>query len=335
MKNRFFALENGPILEKHRTLEGTRNANRKDEILRAAVSAFVALSKPNIRDCNQIEDLAAPILSVATPQTKRFVAAALAESRSAPVRLVKLICAEPIEICATLLLRTPVLSAVDLVNIIGKQGKQHARVIAHRHHLPNDVIEALALVEDPLVIERVSRKDSEATDAYGKNQLKNIKPVSVDDAIGLLRGIMVDSAIPAPISSRPVESPMEVNTGRLVRLALNEDEGLFATAMADVCGLGYARALRLLRRPSSSELATVLRANSILTGDAYLICSVFYPAIATNRTEIRLFKDRFEAMGIEQASEMLRQWKADEISLELRRKGYNQDRNSQETAISG
>ena len=322
------------MLENHRTIEGQGKPNRKDEILRAAVSAFVALSKPNIRDCNQIEDLAAPILSIATPQTKRFVAAALAESRSAPVRLVKLICAEPVEICATLLLRTPVLSAVDLVNIIGRQGKLHARVIAQRHHLPNDVIEALALVEDPLVRERVSRKDNVDAGQDGKNPLKNIKPVSVDDAINLLREIMVDSAAPVLANLETIEPSIEMITARLVRLALNEEEGLFATAMADVCGVSYGRALKLLRRPSPSELATALRANSVLTGDAYLICSVFYPSIATNRTEIRLFKDRFEAMAVEQASEMLRQWKADEISIELRRKGYNQDSTTDETAIS-
>jgi uncharacterized protein (DUF2336 family) len=334
VKKRFFALENGPILENHRTIEGQGKPNRKDEILRAAVSAFVALSKPNIRDCNQIEDLAAPILSIATPQTKRFVAAALAESRAAPVRLVKLICAEPVEICATLLLRTPVLSAVDLVNIIGKQGKQHARVIAQRHHLPNDVIEALALIEDPLVRERISRNDDADAGVEGKSSLKNIKPVSVDDAINLLREIMVDSAAPVPANIETIEPTLDIVTARLVRLALNEEEGLFATAMADVCGVSYSRALKLLRRPSSSELATALRANSVLTGDAYLICSVFYPSIATNRTEIRLFKDRFEAMAGEQASEMLRQWKADEISIELRRKGYNQDSTAQDKAVS-
>jgi uncharacterized protein (DUF2336 family) len=334
VKKRFFALENGPILENHRTIEGQGKPNRKDEILRAAVSAFVALSKPNIRDCNQIEDLAAPIFGIATPQTKRFVAAALAESRAAPVRLVKLICAEPIEICATLLLRTPVLSAVDIVNIIGKQGKSYARVIAQRHHLPNDVIEALALVEDPLVRERVSRKDSAEVGLEGTSSLKNVKPVSVDDAINLLREIMVDSAGPMPANVEIVEPSLDMVTARLVRLALSEEEGLFATAMADVCSVSYARALKLLRRSSSSELATALRANSILTGDAYLICSVFYPSVATNRTEIRLFKDRFEAMAVEQASEMLRQWKADEISIELRRKGYNQDTTAEDTAIS-
>ena len=333
MKKRFFALERGSILENHRTIEGQSKPNRKDEILRAAVSAFVALSKPNIRDCNQIEDLAAPILSVATPQTKRFVAAALAESRAAPVGLVKRICAEPVEICATLLLCTPVLSAVDLVNIIGKQGKQHARVIAQRHHLPNDVIEALALIEDPMVRERVSRKDTAEVSSEGKNSLKNIKPVSVDDAINLLREIMVDSTAPVVANVETIELTADMITAKLVRLALNEEEGLFATAMADVCGVSYGRALKLLRRPSSSELATALRANSILTGDAYLICSVFYPPITTNRTEIRLFKDRFEAMAIEQASEMLRQWKADEISIELRRKGHNQDTSVEDTAI--
>ena len=144
-------------MPKHfRALEQQGLANRKDEILRAAISAFVALSKPNKRDCNQIEDLALPILPFASDQTKRFVCAALAENGSTPSNLVRRLCDESVEICAPLLLLSPVMTPIDLVAIIGRKGKEHARIIARRSHLPNDVIEALALVDDERVRARAA-----------------------------------------------------------------------------------------------------------------------------------------------------------------------------------
>ena len=329
-------MKNQHYLQNHRALENPKTANRKDDILRAAISAFVALSKPTIRDRNQIEDLAGPIFALASAQTKRFVAAALAESQFAPLSLVKAICASPIEICAPLLLRSPVLGPVDLVALIGRNGMSHARVISQRTHLPHDVIEALALVEDPIADERISRIAQSNVTAKDKSDLKNIKPVTVDDAIDLLRNIMSVSATSEQSAPEFVfsESAFVDPTERFIHLALNEDVGLFATALADASDITYARALKIVRRTAYSELSVALRANKVSLGNAYLICSLLFTSLSANRSDVRLFKDRYEALQPEKARDMLRQWKADDISLELRRKGANIDESLSAKAVS-
>lgn len=329
-------ITNQYYLRNNRALENPKTVDRKDDILRAAISAFVALRKPTVRDRNQIEDLAGPIFVIASAQTKRFVAAALAESQYAPLSLVKVICASPIEICAPLLLRSPVLGPVDLVALIGRNGISHARVISQRSHLPNDVIEALALVEDPIADERISRTLQSSVTTNDKTELNNIKPVTLDDAIDLLRNIMSVSAKSEHSTPEIIHSETTIfdRTERFIHLALNEEVGLFATALADASDISYARALKIVRRTAYSELSVALRAHSVGLGDAYLICSLLFTSISANRTDVRLFKDRYEALQPEKARDMLRQWKADDISLELRRKGENIDESISAKAIS-
>jgi uncharacterized protein (DUF2336 family) len=309
-----------------RALEQQGQANRKDEILRASVSAFVALSNPNRRDCNQIEDLALPILPFASEQTKRFICAALAENGSAPANLVRKLCDEPVEICAPLLLLSPVMSAIDLVAVIGRKGKHHARIIARRSHLPNDVIEALALVDDDKVRARAAGSN-EAADAIAAS---NLKPTTAAQARTLLAelAMSLNSTGPAsPFGSDVPETEQAPagNAARLVRLALHEDTGLFATAVADATGLTFGKVQRLVKRAVPGELSTVLRALDISVDAAFVISCTLNPQTGANRLEIRLFRDRFEQLDQEKAVETLRRWKADEITAEFKRRAVNSD----------
>ncbi len=318
-----------------RALEQQGQANRKDEILRAAISAFVALSKPNRRDCNQIEDLALPILPFASEQTKRFICAALAENGSAPGNLVRRLCDEPVEICAPLLLLSPVLAAIDLVAIIGRKGKHHARIIARRSHLPNDVIEALALVDDEKVRARAAGTPASAD----LNEASNLKPTTAAQARSLLADLAMSLNRAEAASSVDADAdaaePLTVgHAARLVRLVLHEDIGLFATAVADATGLTFGKVQRLVRRVATGELLTVLRALDVSVDAAFVISCALNPHIASSRLEIRLFRERFEHLDKDKAVDTLRRWKADEISVEFKRRAGNTDQaHAEETAL--
>ncbi len=310
-----------------RALEQPGHANRKDEILRASISAFVALSKPNKRDCNQIEDLALPILAFASDQTKRFVCAALAENASAPANLVRKLCDEPVEICAPLLLLSPVMTPIDLVAIIGRKGKDHARIIARRSHLPNDVIEALALVDDA----RVRARAAGSFDVADANSSSNIKPTTAAQARTLLAelAISLNKAEQAPLAANDLDDVEFAAAGidaKLIRLALHEESGLFATALADATGLSFGRTQRLVKRIASGELLTALRALGVSVDSAFVTVCALNPHIGSSKLEIRLFRDRFEQLDQDKAVETLRRWKADEISVEFKRRAVNSDR---------
>ena len=317
-------LDKGPFVPTHfRALEQPGNANRKDEILRASISAFVALSKPNKRDCNQIEDLTLPILPYASGQTKRFVCAALAESASAPQNLIRRLCDETADICAPLLLLSPVLTAIDLVSVIGRKGKEHARVIARRSHLPNDVIEALALVDDARTRARA------AGDAGESQTLTNVKPATAEQA----RALLAEMVLSIDERRTEVRAGAGVDTDpsghlaaeKLVRLALHEETGLLATALADISGLSFGRTQRILKRTASGEILTLLRALSVGVDKAFVIACALNPHTASSRLEIRLMRERFEQIDPEKAVDTVRRWKADEISVEFRRRAANAD----------
>lgn len=318
------------VTKPFRTLESGNPETRKDDILRAAITAFVGLSQPGKRDANQIEDLALSILPFTSESTKRFVAAALSDKNSVPPRLARRLCEESADICAPILLRSPVLSALDLVSIIGSKGISHARIIANRPFLPNQVIEALALVEDDQTRERASLGMA-AHKQDPIDSLNNLKPVSADAARDLLRQMMVNTHQTTEPESKddgrndvPAFLPREAST-KLVSLALREQEGLFVTALADMSGLPYSRALKLIRRLSSTELATLLKSFEIDGPTAFVICSVFYPQIAASRQDTRLFLDLHDALDVDEAAAMVRGWKAEEIQLTARRLGSNSD----------
>jgi uncharacterized protein (DUF2336 family) len=298
-----------------RALEIQGNSDRKDEILRAAVSAFVALTKPVRRDINQIEDLVLPILPFASVSAKRFASAALAESTSAPVSLIKTLCAEGADICAPLLLKSPVLMPVDLVSIIGKHGKEHARIISCRRHLPNDVIEALALVDDEVVQDRIS-------DTRPHSAQDNIKPANAAEARQMLLEMATSIAQTEPASEgKPASKTGGLeetnNPERLVRLSLHEKPELLATALADGLGLPVSRCLRFMRRNGSGELITALKALHLNSDQAFVILCALNPMSAASKADIRLMKDRFDAMELDKACDTVRLWKADEIAMEF------------------
>lgn len=110
-------------------------SGKSDRLFRAAVSAFTSLTRPSRREIAQLAQLTLPLIDRTSTEARRFACAVLSDSRHAPADLVQRLCEEPVETCAPLLIRSPLLSHADLVHIIGAKGAAHARVIARRGDL--------------------------------------------------------------------------------------------------------------------------------------------------------------------------------------------------------
>lgn len=116
---------------------------RSERLFRAAISAFCSLTRPSRNEISQLEDLVMPLFDIVSKDSLRYVAAALSETDFAPEALVNRLADQPLHIAAPLLLRSKVLTDVELIALIGRHGIPHARVIAKRDGL-NPVIADLA-----------------------------------------------------------------------------------------------------------------------------------------------------------------------------------------------
>ena len=138
-----------PVTAPFRPLENPQN--RKDEIVIAAISAFVGRTRPTRFEANQLEDLVLPILPYTEPATRRLAAACISHSPHAPHGLVMRLCEEETEVCAALLLRSPVLQDADLIRLVESRGIAFARVIARRPTLTQKIRNLLLALGDPMI----------------------------------------------------------------------------------------------------------------------------------------------------------------------------------------
>jgi len=85
----------------------------RENIFRAAVSAFCSLTRPSRRDIARLDDLAMPLVDEVSRESRRFAAAALSKCEHAPPGLVQRLAGETADIAAPLLVRSKALRDVD------------------------------------------------------------------------------------------------------------------------------------------------------------------------------------------------------------------------------
>lgn len=320
-----------------RALETSSSQHRKDDIVVAAVSAFAARTRPARVEADQLEDLVLPILGETSDATRRLAAACLSDLPHAPHKLVVRLCEEKADICAALLLRSPVLQDSDLVTLIAQNGVTFARVIARRTAMTKNLRGLLLALGDATVATLVTAETAPVSDIHPEIKASKAEiSEKLEAARDALRKMMVEKpanspemrkALPAPLPEQlsttlPKREPM-LASSKLRATALLLDEGFFITALADIHGLSFERAKRVVQRSAPSELMTALHAASVSTGDAFIILSAFYPHIAKDKQEISLFMSRYQSMVFEQTSDNVRRWKAEDISNALRTKPAN------------
>src|SRR5690606_4173992 len=104
---------------------------------------------PGRAEIVQLDDLAMPLLDEVSRESRRFAAAALADSLTPPPRLTRRLIRDDTDIAAPLLVHGKGLSDADLVTAIALSGLEHARLIARRPSLSPELEALLAALRDP------------------------------------------------------------------------------------------------------------------------------------------------------------------------------------------
>lgn len=291
----------------------TDSGSKADDLLAAAIAAFAVITRPGRQDLEQFEDLALPLMQCATPAGKRHAAEALAKLGDAPRRLIIALASQPVEISAPLLLRSPLLHANDLIDIIGKNGLAHARVIARRPSgdvLLKGILHSFA---DPVIDRTLAIQEKRAED----------EPLEKSASRGL-----------ATMPQQPLfhNAPLP-GAEHLIDTALLIDDRLFRHALADALDLSFERTESVIGQWPDSHLPIALRALGLSAAECYLIMTAVLGPIDANRDNLREFVYIYRSIDREKAMTLVRRWKAEDMSAMLRNKLREMAKAEDETAL--
>lgn len=298
---------------------------KSDRLFRAAVSAFASLPRPSKREVAQLAQLALPLFARTTVDARRFVAAVLSESRYAPAELVLRLCDEPVETCAPLLLRSPLLTNADLVRIIAGKGASHARVIARRAGL-HPTIAALAAALDkaqpaaaaPDTDLAATRPEPSVADmsqpsAPVETAADTETPPEAGAAEAVrreLRAVMAGAA-PRPVTGTSRRGAHDYDYRRLKETVLAGRTASFRSALADALGIGYETARAISSSRTYDDLIAAFRSIDLTEEEAFLLVSAACPDRFSRTEAIRLFMERYRAFPKATAGGIVLAWRAD------------------------
>lgn len=300
---------------------------RAERLFRASVSAYCALTRPTRQDASQLDDLTLPHYEHVSVEARRYVAAALSECRRAPVLLVRRLAAEPIEISAPVLMRSPALSDFDLVSLIAHHGIGHARAIAGRGDLNPAIARliraleaATSASEQAELVPEPEKAPSLEEEIVLSPSLEPSRPGGRgEEARARLRAMMAVGGDAQPASAdRNVQVDPAVRD-KLRETALTGVSALFQTALADIAGLDFSQAAPLSLRARRRSLMLVLRGLGLNAEQAFLLVSAIDPQAHPNTESIRLFVEHFELIRVDAGRDEIRRLKADSIAAVLRR----------------
>lgn len=289
----------------------TRKAER---LFRAAISAFCSLPRPSRREIAQLEDLALPLFDDVSDEALRFGAAALSETEYAPRQLVLRLADAKVDVAAPLLIRSVVLTDVDLIAIIGRHGLPHARAIARRKDLNPAISHLIRALERPALTVA-----QDADKAAEKTAPTKPKPgEAADDARHRLRAIMADRHVSTTAAAKQTGTRGGSPYQKLRETALSGNTAFFKTALADVLQIDFATAHSIVAAEDYSRLLAALRALDLGDDPAFLIAVTVFPGLFPHPQAIRLFLDRYRLLPPEVARNQLSQWQAEAMSPGLR-----------------
>jgi len=271
------------------------DAGKAERLFRAAVSAFCSLTRPSRREVAQLDDLTLPLLDLVSVEARRYVAAALSECTAGPPGLVSRLADDRVDVAAPLLARSPLLSDVDLIALIGRRGIGHARAIARRAGLNPAIGHLIRALEASEAAERQSAHH-------------DVQPAPASDAPAeatrqRLRAMMRSDTAP------PAEAP-DGDAGSFARLrdaALSGGDIAFHTALADALGIGVSATRAMVVR-SAGQLGTALRALDLPEEQAFLIAATQFAGQFARAEAIGDFIEQYRALdrtaAIEQVGAM-------------------------------
>jgi uncharacterized protein (DUF2336 family) len=303
---------------------------KSERLFRAAVTAFCSLTRPSRREIAQLEDLTLPLYESVSADARRYVAAALSECQNPPTALVLRLADEPVEIAASLLLRSNALTDIDLIALIGRHGIGHARVIARRPRL-NPTIGQLVrvLTKSAKPATEIVPTDSEAT--MRKQEAANILPDVQPQASIAVPGAAAE-AIREKLRAmmRPADGdgsgttrlefgrgPRPALYARLRDTALTGVSAFFQTALADALGIDFRQAQSITGKSGYDDLLAALKFLELPEEQAFVVTSALYPARFGHAEAIRLFLERYHLCHRQRAADKVRGWKEATLAAAL------------------
>lgn len=281
-----------PLRSKH-----FRASGRPDRLLRAAVTSFCSLARPGRRDQNQLDDLATPLLGQVNDDTLRYVAAALSQSPHAPAALSRKLADLPTDISAPMLIRSDVLTSIDLVALIGRHGRPHAAAIAKRAGLDERIralIEAIgALDAESHRMPEPVRVESQPAEAV-RDQLRAMMEPSIHDATG------------HEVRLRWERDPDTY--AKLRATALAGIPALFQTALADGLGIEPRRAATLTDASDISGLLIAFCALGLGEEQIVLLLACMRASSLSSLRAINVLVEAYARIDPEDAARVVDGW---------------------------
>lgn len=292
-----------------------------ERLFRASVSAFCSLTRPTRRNAAQLDDLTLPLYDQVSPEARRFVAAALSECRRAPLGLVRRLASEPVEIAAPVLMRSAVLTDIDLVGLIARMGLPHARAIVRRPDLNPSIARLIQALEAASPDARPLLEDTppgpEENDMFAAANASHPRPASAAEAArAKLRTMMAVGGELQPPAVR--EAKHEIGQSSYPRLrdtVLTGAPALFQTALADAADIGFAQAGELLRAGGQKSLSLVLRGLGLSAEQAFLVMSASKPTAFAHAESIRLFLENFTLTHVEAGRDEIRRLRGESVAM--------------------
>lgn len=305
-----------------RQIAAGRDPGQPERLFRAAICAFCSLPRPTRREVAQLDELALPLFDGVPQETRRFAAATLSKADPAPPGLIRRLADEPPAISAPLLMRSPILTDIDLVRLIARHGVEHARVIARRRALNP----AIADLVRALLASTEVRAASHGDQAQGGQAPLHVAPASLQSS-----GSAEGPGRNAEEARRRLRAIMHSATGvrddtrhgavsrgggleiyeELRSCALAGDAGAFEMALANALGITAPLARVAMSGRSWKALVSALRALDLSAERAFVVAAAILPGRFANAEAIRLFIERFEAMDRETARRTIRIWQDD------------------------
>lgn len=288
-----------------RSFNSLRATGKPERLLRASVTAFCAIPRPTRREIGQLDDLAVPLLSRVSDETLRFVAAALSEHHNAPPVLVRRLCERPVDISAPLLARSPLLTAIDLVALIGRHGLPHARAISARRDLDERIVRLIA---------SIGALDEAATTQPTQEDATPAPKPGLEETRQRLRTMMKPSGAAAQLALRgeAVQLRWDGEPGSYRKLrstALSGVPALFHTALADELGVPLPLARDIADSLDPSRLIVSLRAIALIEEEAFLVFQCAWSGLSGHAGMTAAFIDAYQTVTPETARQMVAVWR--------------------------
>jgi uncharacterized protein (DUF2336 family) len=297
-----------------RALEDRNGGSKADDLLTASITAFCCVARPAKSDAQQLEDLAVPLLALASPRVRRHAAAALSELPHAPKRLVLALAEEDVDISAPLLLRSPLLQPADLIEIITHKGISHARAIARRRIDDPELLHVLNSFNDT-AIERaleIQAHFDNGDGVAGPHAPTAPESPRLRETREALKALMRES-------NAGLSSDQQL-ANHLIDAALLDQTTFFEEAFAKALGLDPESARRIIGHGLNAELTIALASLGLSSEAAHLILTGLFGLVHKDLHSLRLFVQSYRQIDHEKAQMTVERWKTAENSQKLRQK---------------